>query len=88
VPVDLGGERDRCYVPGKPPDQLTLADVEMAIRAGNRQYTALLLGLVPDRVAAVMTHTYDCFAAQLGGVTFRSLVEDAAGAEASPAATK
>ena len=75
VPVDLGGERDRCYVPGRPPEQLSLADVEAAVRANNKQHTSQLLHLVPDTVATTMTKFYDQFANQLATVTFRSLVE-------------
>jgi membrane protein len=75
VPVDLGGERDRCYLPGKPPEQLTLADVELAVRANNKQYTGQLLRLVPERVAQAMVENYDGFLKQLSTVTFRALVE-------------
>jgi len=77
LPVDLGGDRDRCYVPGKPPDLLTLADVELAVRANNRQFVTPLMGLVPERVATALTDTYAGFAQRLGTISFRSLVEGA-----------
>lgn len=80
VPVDLGGDRDRCYVPGKPPDLLTLADVELAVRANNRQFVTPLLGLVPGRVAAALTGAYEGFAERLGATSFRALVDETAAA--------
>jgi membrane protein len=85
VPVDLGGDRDRCYVPGKPPDLLTLADIELAVRAGNRQYTTPLMALVPECVGAGMRRTYDAFVQQLGAVSFRRLVEQAQDGSSAPA---
>jgi membrane protein len=75
VPVDLGGERERCYVPGKPPEQLTLADVEAAVRANHKPCTDQLLRLVPERVAATLQKPYNAFFGHLSTVTFRALVE-------------
>lgn len=75
VPVDLGGDQERAYVPGKPPESLTLADVERAVRADNKQYTRQLLRLAPERVARTMLENYDGFLDHLSTVTFRALVE-------------
>ncbi len=79
VPVDLGGDRDRCYVPGRPPYQLSLADIESAVRANDRRYTGQLMVLVPESVATALTRNYEHFIADLSKVTFRSLVEQGSG---------
>lgn len=75
VPVDLGGDRDRAYVPGKPPDRLSPADVEEAVRADRRHYTTPLLGLVPEHVAGILHRGYAALTARLGEATFQDLIE-------------
>jgi len=85
VPVDVGADRDRCYVPGKPPDQLTLADIESAVRANDERYTGQLLQLVPGTVAEALTQNYEQFIGHLSSITFRSLVESGHGKPSSAA---
>ena len=75
IPVEQGGDRERYYVPGKPPELLTLADVERAVRADNKQYTGQLLRLAPEPVAKAVLDHYDSFSKQLSTVSFRALVE-------------
>jgi membrane protein len=75
VPVDLEGDRDRCYLPGKPPEQLTLADVENAVRADHKPYTEQLLRLLPKHAATTLLETYADFFRHLSTVTFRALIE-------------
>lgn len=75
IPVEQGGDRERYYVPGKPPELLTLADVERAVRADNKQYTGQLLRLAPESVAKAVLDHYGSFSKQLSTVSFRALVE-------------
>lgn len=87
VPVDVGADRDRCYVPGQAPDRLTLADVETAVRANDRAYTGRLLHLVPDGVATAMASHYDDFIGHLSSISFQDLITNTAAKTAATAAT-